>query len=141
MPSSITAMREGTEVPPFEREISPADLVKYAGASDDYSPQHWDHTYMVAAGFPGVIVHGWLTFAIMCEAVRRWIPPETAEITAFKVRYHRPHLPGPVSCGGRVARIESAASEPQARLELWAKEASGEVTTTADVTLTFAAVS
>lgn len=138
MPNSVEQLHEGQELPQLERHISAEDLVRYAGASNDYSRQHWDHAYMVSEGFPGVIVHGWLTFAVMCEAVHGWIVPETADITSFSVRYHRPHLPGHMSCGGRVARIVTDAPAPHAELELWARDASGATTASARVMLTFA---
>ena len=39
---------------------SRADLVRYAAATRDWNPVHWDHDAGVAAGFPGVVVHGLL---------------------------------------------------------------------------------
>lgn len=36
------------------------DLVRYASATRDWNPVHWDHDAAVAAGFPGVVVHGLL---------------------------------------------------------------------------------
>lgn len=40
--------------------VSRADLVRYASATRDWNPVHWDHQAGVAAGFPGVVVHGLL---------------------------------------------------------------------------------
>lgn len=37
---------------------SRADLVRYASATRDWNPVHWDHEAGLAAGFPGVVVHG-----------------------------------------------------------------------------------
>ena len=130
-------IQAGDSVPSFERIVDAEDLVRYAGASGDFSRQHWDHLYMVSQGFPGVIVHGWFTFAIMCEAVARWIPPELATITGFTVRYHRPHYPGHVRCGGRVVSTTDDESGRCASLALWAKDGEGMDTATASVTLTF----
>ena len=81
--SSFEKIQAGDNVPLFERVVDTEQLVRYAGASGDFSRQHWDHEYMVNQGFPGVIVHGWLTFAIMCEAVARWIPPESCDGHGF----------------------------------------------------------
>ena len=49
-----------------QRSASRLDLVRYAAASGDFNPIHFDHATGVAAGFSGVIVHGllmsaWLT--------------------------------------------------------------------------------
>lgn len=129
-------IRVGDELPPFERTIDTSQLVRYAAASGDFEPQHWDHLYMVAHGFPGVIVHGWFTFAVACEAAARWIPPEVAEVREFSVRYHRVQLPGPVRCGGRVAAVGSG-TDRTAELALWVRGADDVDTMTAIVRLSF----
>jgi acyl dehydratase len=65
---------------------SRADLVRYAGASRDWNPIHWDHGAAVDAGLPGVVVHGLLQSAWVIEAaVRAGIDPRTA-----RFRYRRP---------------------------------------------------
>ncbi len=45
---------------PTQVSASRADLVRYASATRDWNPVHWDHEAAVAAGFPGVVVHGLL---------------------------------------------------------------------------------
>lgn len=47
---------------PTDHQLSAsrADLVRYASATRDWNPVHWDHEAGVAAGFPGVVVHGLL---------------------------------------------------------------------------------
>lgn len=65
---------------------SRADLVRYAGASRDWNPIHWDHASAATAGLPGIVVHGlfqsgWVTEA----AVRLGLEPPAA-----RFRYRRP---------------------------------------------------
>lgn len=43
---------------PGQLSASRADLVRYASATRDWNPVHWDHEAGIAAGFPGVVVHG-----------------------------------------------------------------------------------
>ncbi len=43
-----------------QRSASRADLVRYAAATRDWNPVHWDHEAATDAGFPGVVVHGLL---------------------------------------------------------------------------------
>ena len=133
--ASIAQLAPGSVVPELSQTITTHDLVKYCGAADDYARQHWDHLYMTEHGFPGVIVHGWYTFAVMCKAVTDWIPLEIADIATYAVRYHRMTRPGAVSCGGEVASISASG---RVELKLWAKDADGAVTTTASMTLAFA---
>lgn len=65
---------------------SRSDLVRYAGASRDWNPIHWDHAAAVAAGLPGVVVHGLLQSAWVIEAsTRLGVEPVSA-----RFRYRRP---------------------------------------------------
>jgi len=133
--ASLADLRAGQPIPALEVAISREDLVKYAGAADDYTYVHWDHPRMTAEGFADVVVHGWLTFAHMCRAVTNWIPPELAAVQAYAVRYRRPTFPGKVACGGEVVEVCEGPQGPLVKLSLWARDADGEVTTTATMTL------
>jgi len=122
---------EGLIVPPLTVDISRQDLVKYAGASDDYMPQHWDHPYMTGQGYSDVVVHGWLTFAHMCRAVTDWAAPDIAVIAGFAVRYHKTQHPGLLECGGTV----TAADGETAQLSLWGKSGAAETVASGQLTL------
>ena len=132
---SFADVAEGQEIPVLATEIDRLALVKYAGASGDFTYVHWDHPRMVALGFPDVVVHGWLTFAHMCRAVTDWAPPEIADIRTYAVRYRKPTYPGSFTCGGRVVRRRQEAGAELLDLELWARDGQGETTTTATMTL------
>ena len=74
---------------------SRADLVRYASATRDWNPVHWDHDAAVHAGFPGVVVHGLLqaAWALREHSGRSGATPVTA-----RFRFRNPLLPGrPVS--------------------------------------------
>jgi acyl dehydratase len=54
-----------------ERSASRHDLVRYAAATRDFNPLHWDHDFAVDAGLPATVVHGLLMYAwLMQEAIR-----------------------------------------------------------------------
>lgn len=65
---------EGAEVAPLLKSASRADLVRYAGATRDFNPIHWDHGAAVEAGLPGVIVHGLLMASWATQAASRYVP-------------------------------------------------------------------
>jgi acyl dehydratase len=52
----------------FLKSASRADLVRYAAATSDFNEIHWDHDAAVAAGLPGVVVHGLLMANWMFQA-------------------------------------------------------------------------
>ncbi len=86
------------------RSVSRRGLVKYAGASRDYNPLHWDHETAVAAGLPGVVVHGLLQSA--------WILQATGPVQAARFRFRAPLLPG-VGVG---VIVDGDTDRPQARV-------------------------
>lgn len=71
---------------------SRADLVRYAAATRDWNPIHWDHDAAVAAGLPGVVVHGLLQSAWAFEAATRQIDGKRP-LTSARVRFRNPLLP------------------------------------------------
>ncbi|MEN8238360.1 MAG: MaoC/PaaZ C-terminal domain-containing protein [Actinomycetota bacterium] len=50
-----------------ERSASRHDLVRYAAATTDFNPLHWDHGFAVDSGLPGTVVHGLLMYAWMVQ--------------------------------------------------------------------------
>jgi acyl dehydratase len=80
-------------LPSLAKSASRADLVRYAGASGDLNPIHWDHDSARAAGLAGTVVHGLLTMAwasqLAVSASRR---PDPLEEMSF--RFKQPVLPG-----------------------------------------------
>lgn len=71
---------------------SRADLVRYAAATRDWNPIHWDHAAAVSAGLPGVVVHGLLQAA---WAFREATLPTVGNspLLSARVRFKNPLLP------------------------------------------------
>jgi acyl dehydratase len=123
---------EGAELPPLSVRVSRTDLVRYAGASGDFNPIHWNERVAQSVGLPGVIAHGMLTMALGGRVVTDWLGDPGA-VLSYQVRFTRPvpvpdvvdgvddapgalvELSGTVKSitvaedGGRTARVEIAA--------------------------------
>src|SRR5262249_43922575 len=67
------AMKSGERLPELNRRIDMQTLVRYAGASGDFNPIHYDEQYAMHAGLDGVIGHGMLAMALVSEAVTDWV--------------------------------------------------------------------
>ena len=77
---------------PGQLSASRADLVRYASATRDWNPVHWDHEAGVAAGFPGVVVHGLL----QAGWALRIATADTGSVRPFasaRFRFRNPLLP------------------------------------------------
>lgn len=82
----------GEEIPPMARSASRADLVRYSGASGDWNPLHWDHEAAVAAGLPGVVVHGLLMAAWLSQAAARHATG-AHPLAEMRLRFRKPLRP------------------------------------------------
>ncbi len=77
---------------PAQLSASRADLVRYAAATRDWNPVHWDHEAGVTAGFPGVVVHGLLQagWALRIASAYR---SGAAPLSSARIRFRNPLLP------------------------------------------------
>jgi acyl dehydratase len=79
----------GTELPELVVRVTRADLVRYAGASGDFNPIHWNERVATSVGLPGVIAHGMFTMALAARAVTGWTG-DPAALVEYNVRFGRP---------------------------------------------------
>jgi len=73
------------------RSASRHDLVRYAAATRDFNPLHWDHDTALEAGLPGTVVHGLLMYAWMVQAA---MAVAGSSISEVKVRFRSALHPG-----------------------------------------------
>jgi acyl dehydratase len=79
----------GDELPARTVMVARGDLVRYAGASGDFNPVHWNPRLAHEAGLPDVIAHGMLTMAIAARAVTDWAG-DPAAVVDYRTRFSRP---------------------------------------------------
>lgn len=99
----------------LEVRLTRADLVRYAGASLDMNPIHWNDRMARSVGLGGVIAHGMLTMALGARLLSSWCGDPGA-VLEYGVVFTRP-VPVPdddegvlVVLGGRVSAVDPAAS-------------------------------
>jgi acyl dehydratase len=80
---------------------SRGDLIRYASATRDWNPVHWDHEAGVAAGFPGVVVHGLLQAGWALRAASLGTESRRPFASA-RFRFRNPLLPARPA----IARVE-----------------------------------
>jgi acyl dehydratase len=79
----------GTELPERVFRVTRADLVRYAGASGDFNPIHWNDRVATEVGLPGVIAHGMFTMGLAARVVTGWTG-DPAALVEYNVRFGRP---------------------------------------------------
>jgi acyl dehydratase len=85
----VSGVEVGEELPAQEFPIRRADLVRYAGASGDFNPIHWNERYATSFGLPNVIAHGMYTMATAARVVTDWAGDPGA-VVDYGVRFTRP---------------------------------------------------
>ena len=95
----------GQEVARAEVVVDRARLVRYAGASGDFNPIHWNERVATAVGLPGVIAHGMWTMGAAAGPVADWAGDPGA-IVDYQVRFTRPvPVPDPGSATVEVVAV------------------------------------
>ncbi|MEU6192958.1 MaoC family dehydratase [Streptomyces sp. NPDC047061] len=79
----------GTELPAQTFPVTRATLVRYAGASGDFNPIHWNEKFAKEVGLPDVIAHGMFTMAEAIRVVTDWIGDPGA-VVDYGVRFTKP---------------------------------------------------
>jgi len=79
----------GTELPAQSFPVTRDTLVRYAGASGDFNPIHWNEKFAVEVGLPDVIAHGMFTMAEAVRVVTDWVGDPGA-VVEYGVRFTRP---------------------------------------------------
>lgn len=85
----MSAIVVGAELPAQDFPISRGDLVRYAGASRDFNPIHWNERFAKSVGLPDVIAHGMFTMASAIRVVTDWTGDPGA-VVEYSVRFTRP---------------------------------------------------
>ncbi|MFE2288129.1 MaoC family dehydratase [Streptomyces sp. NPDC059443] len=95
----------GTELPAASFPVTRATLVRYAGASGDFNPIHWNEKFATEVGLPDVIAHGMFTMAEAIRVVTDWVGDPGA-VVEYGVRFTKPVV---VPNDGQGALIEVTA--------------------------------
>ncbi|AUG77812.1 dehydratase [Kitasatospora sp. MMS16-BH015] len=89
MAISYDEVEVGTELPAQSFPVTRATLVRYAGASGDFNPIHWNEQFALEVGLPNVIAHGMFTMAEAARVVTDWVGDPSA-VVEYGVRFTRP---------------------------------------------------
>ena len=80
---------KGDVLPEQTFPVRRLDLVKYAGASGDFNPIHWNERFAQSVGLPDVIAHGMFTMAEAIRVVTDWCG-DPGMVVEYQVRFTKP---------------------------------------------------
>ncbi|MCM3695664.1 MaoC/PaaZ C-terminal domain-containing protein [Microbacterium oleivorans] len=85
----MTTLEIGAVVAERTVHLTRASLVRYAGASGDFNPIHYNDAVAERVGLPGVLAHGMLTMGLAVETIVEWLG-DSGRILDYGVRFTRP---------------------------------------------------
>lgn len=89
MAPTFEELAVGQEVARGEIAVDRSRLVRYAGASGDFNPIHWNERFATEVGLPGVIAHGMWTMGAAVGVVADWAGDPGA-VVDYQTRFARP---------------------------------------------------
>ncbi|MBB6175103.1 acyl dehydratase [Nocardiopsis mwathae] len=92
----------GTELPEQVYPVTRLDLVRYAGASGDFNPIHWNERVAKSVGLPNVIAHGMFTMAEAGRLVTDWAGDPGA-LVEYGVKFSAPVVVPDDDAGARIS--------------------------------------
>lgn len=116
----------GMELPTLVKHPTTRQLVKWASAGNDFVEIHYDKDAALAAGLPGVIVHGPLTAAFLGQLVTDWVG-DGGTIKKLGCKWRGMHFPGEdLICKGRVTNKYVKDNEHYVECEIWTENPKGD---------------
>lgn len=100
----------GQVVASREVVITRDTLVRYAGASGDFNPIHYNDVFAQSVGLDGVIAHGMFTMGAAASVVEEWAGP--GNVVDYQARFTRPiPVPNPGEAVATVTATVGALDE------------------------------
>lgn len=108
----------GDELFETTRSIDRDRLVRYAGASGDFNPIHYNDRFATEVGLGGVIAHGMLTMGLAGAALSDHLG-DVARLESYGVRFTRPvPVPDPGEVEVGIRAVVGAVEETRYRVDL-----------------------
>jgi acyl dehydratase len=105
-------------------------FARYAGASGDFNPMHYDDTLARSAGYPSVFSQGMHSAALLASYAVDWLGARN--VRRFGVRFQEQVWPGDVlTCSGEVTAVERRADGRLVTADLTATRSNGGVAVSA----------
>jgi len=116
------------EIPPLTLETSTRLSVRWAAASGDDDPIHYDQNYAKGQKLPNIIINGRLKIALLSQLITNWMGPQgflkklEASLRGMDI------VNDPITCKGLVKRKYVENARHLVEIEMWIENKEGKVT-------------
>ena len=136
----------GMDISPLAKVATTQMLVKWAGASGDFNPVHYDNVYAAATNAEQIIVHGALKRQWLVQLLTGWMG-EQSTLKKFSCQYgamdyprHMKTMTEPLTgetwyCKGKVTKKYAEDNQHFVDCKIWLENGKGEITTSGKATV------
>ncbi len=139
-------VEEGSEIPTLSKVATSQMLVKWAGATGDFNPLHYENAFAVSQGVEGPVVHGQLKRGWLAQLITDWIGGQgtlkklSCQFRAIDYPRLMKTLEEPQEgetwlCKGKVVRKYAEGGEHYVDCDIWVENEKGEKTTPGKATV------
>src|ERR1700722_19133145 len=124
-PLSVDTQAPARHFGPLTRQM----FARYAGASGDLNPMHYDDQLAQSAGYRSVFAQGMFSAALLAGFATDWLGAD--RVRRFGVRFREQVWPGDVlTCSGVVTAVSAESDAERVSVELTATRQTGGVAIT-----------
>jgi len=139
-------IEEGMDIPPLSKIATTQMLVRWAGASGDFNPLHYDNTFTASQGVGTPIIHGALKRQWLIQLMTDWIGV-SGTLRKFSCQYRAMDYPRPMKtmgepedgetwvCKGTVNKKYAQEDSHMVDCDIWIENGKGEKTTLGKATV------
>jgi acyl dehydratase len=132
-PGALSVGDEGPEV--VVEDLEQRHFVKYAGASGDFNPIHYDEPYAKSAGNESVFAQGMFVMGVASRVITDWFG--VAAISRFRSRFQsRAWLGDTLTATGEISDVTRQPDETVVDVDLEVVDQNGDPVVTGDATAT-----
>ncbi len=116
MYKKFSELTPGTELELVVGPITRTDIVRFAGASGDFNPNHHDEIFAIRSGFEKVFAMGPLSLGYLSRMLNENLGPTS--FRKFQIRFVSQAWPGDIlTCRGTVVRQYEVSNEKFIEIE------------------------
>jgi len=117
----VTEVTPGQKLDQVVHTVQRAGLVRYAGASGDLNPIHWNDEWARSVGLPGVIAHGMFSMAVAARMISAFAR-DPAAVKRLRARFSSMIQPGQtLTVSGEVVSVDGR----RVSVRFWGEDESG----------------